>query len=153
MSEQHTTSLSETHPLTADTVCQGGISEGHRNKRGKRRRRCVRALLLTFFAITCINAGVTSLLITWRSPTVVSFDMKGTLDRFTEQAAEQSLDEEQTKALTARFMASLSDELHIWQGRHDALILVTPAVVSGTADITDEIQSAVAQKMSAGDGR
>ncbi|MBX9489499.1 type-F conjugative transfer system protein TrbI [Yersinia enterocolitica] len=152
MTDQHSTPLSETS-LTADTVRQSVTSDGYRNKRSKRRRRCVRALLLTFFSITCINAGVTSLLITWRAPTVVSFDMKDTLDRFTEQAAEQSLDEEQTKALTVRFMASLSNELQVWQNRHDALILVTPAVVSGTADITDEIQSAVAQKMSAGDGR
>ncbi|HIF4013578.1 TPA: type-F conjugative transfer system protein TrbI [Yersinia enterocolitica] len=150
MTEQKTPP--QTPTLTVDTVRQG-VTHKDNNRRSKRRRRCVRALLLTFFAITCINAGVTSLLITWRAPTVVSFDMKGTLDRFTEQAAEQSLDEEQTKALTVRFMDSLNDELHTWQGRHDALILVTPAVVSGTADITDEIQSAVAQKMSAGDGR
>ena len=32
-------------------------------------------------------------------------------------------------------------------------ILVTPAVVSGAADITGEIQSAVAQKMAAGGGQ
>lgn len=40
-----------------------------------------------------------------------------------------------------------------WNGRHQRGILVTPAVVSGAADITGEIQSAVAQKMAAGGGQ
>ncbi|WP_447874812.1 type-F conjugative transfer system protein TrbI [Serratia fonticola] len=150
MTEQHATTLSETPTFTTESVRQGVAVSG---RRSKRKRRCFRALVLTFLAITCINAAITSVLITWRAPTVVSFDMKGTLDRFTEQAAEQSLDEEQTKALASRFMANLSDELHAWQTSHDALILVAPAVVSGTADITDEIQSAVAHKMVAGDAR
>ena len=81
---------------------------------------------------------------------VVSFDMKRTLDQFTEQAGSRSLDEPQTKVLTERFMTSLNAELQDWQRRHDALILVTPAVVSGAADITNEIQTGVAHRMAAG---
>lgn len=98
----------------------------------------------------CINAAVTSVLISWRTPTVVSFDMKGTVDQFTEQAGAQSLDEKQTTDLTERFMHALSTELQDYQRRHDALILVSPAVVSGAADITGDIQAAVAVKMAEG---
>lgn len=121
-------------------------------QRERQRRRCLRSLLLVAATILCINAAVTSLLISWRTPVVVSFDMKKTLDQFTEQAGAQSLDEAQTKALTERFMTSLNAEQQDWQRRHDALILVTPAVVSGASDITDEIQTGVAHRMAAGGG-
>lgn len=121
-------------------------------RRERQNRRCLRSLLLVACTILCINAAVTSLMISWRMPEVVAFDMKKTLDQFTEQAGAQELDEPQTKALTARFMASLNAELEDWQRRHDALILVTPAVVSGAADITDEIQTGVAHRMAAGGG-
>jgi conjugal transfer pilin signal peptidase TrbI len=119
-------------------------------RRERQRRRWLRSVLLVAFTILCINAAVTSLLISWRTPVVVSFDMKKTLDQFTEQAGSRSLDESQTKALTERFMTSLNAELQDWQLRHDALILVTPAVVSGAADITNEIQTGVAHRMAAG---
>ena len=121
-------------------------------QRERQRRRCLRSLLLVAATILCINAAVTSLLISWRTPVVVSFDMKKTLDQFTEQAGAQSLDESQTKALTERFMTNLNAELQEWQRRHDALILVTPAVVNGAGDITDEIQTGVAHRMAAGGG-
>ncbi|EAZ5467008.1 type-F conjugative transfer system protein TrbI [Salmonella enterica] len=149
--EQNLTSEQPESTLSADAIRTGGyITAGHR--REKRRRRCLRNLLLVAATILCINAAVTSLLISWRTPVVVSFDMKKTLDQFTEQASAQSLDEAQTKALTERFMTSLNAELQDWQRRHDALILVTPAVVSGAGDITGEIQTGVAHRMAAGGG-
>ena len=138
--------------LTSDNVRKGiNITTGG-HRREQRRRRCLLNLLLVAATIVCINAAVTTLLISWRTPTVVSFDMKKTLDQFTEQASAQSLDEAQTKALTERFMTSLNAELQDWQLRHNALILVTPAVVSGAGDITDEIQTGVAHRMAAGGG-
>jgi len=150
--EQNLTTEQPESPLSADAIRKGvNITEkGHR--REQRRRRCLRNLLLVAATILCINAAVTSLLISWRTPVVVSFDMKKTLDQFTEQAGAQSLDEPQTKALTERFMTNLSAELQDWQRRHDALILVTPAVVSGAGDITDDIQTGVANRMAAGGG-
>lgn len=78
--------------------------------------------------------------------------MKGTVDQFTDQAGAQSLNEAQMSVLTERFMQTLSTQLQEYQRDHNVLILVTPAVVSGAADITGEIQSAVAQKMAAGGG-
>lgn len=139
--------------LTADDVRKGVniTAKGHR--REQRRRRCLRNLLLIAATIVCVNATVTSMLISWRTPTVVSFDMKGTVDQFTGQAGAQSLNETQTTDLTERFMRTLSTELQDYQRRHDALILVTPAVVSGAADITGDIQSAVAEKMAVGGGQ
>lgn len=134
-------------PQSKPTIARKALTQ-----RERQNRRCLRSMLLVAATILCINAAVTSLLISWHTPPVVSFDMKKTLDQFTEQAGAQSLDEVQTRTLTERFMTNLNAELQEWQRRHNALILVTPAVVSGTADITDEIQAGVAHRMAAGGG-
>lgn len=151
--EQNLTTEQPESTLSADAIRKGVSIPAKGHRRDQRRRRCLRNLLLVALTILCVNAAITSLLISWRMPVVVSFDMKSTIDRFTEQADEQSLSEEQTKALTSRFMASLSDELYAWQAKHDALILVSPAVVSGASDITEEIQAEVAKKMARGGGQ
>ncbi|EAM2847063.1 type-F conjugative transfer system protein TrbI [Salmonella enterica] len=143
----------KTEQQVNDTQSKPTTARKALTQRERQRRRCLRSLLLVTATILCINAAVTSLLISWRTPTVVSFDMKKTLDQFTDQAGAQSLNETQSTALTERFMQTLSAELQEYQRRHDALILVTPAVVSGAADITGDIQAAVAQKMAAGGGQ
>ncbi|WNI84233.1 type-F conjugative transfer system protein TrbI (plasmid) [Citrobacter portucalensis] len=143
----------ETAPQTDDAASRPVPARKPLTQRDRRKRRCLLSLLLVAATLLCVNAAITSLLISWRTPTVVTFDMKGTVDQFTDQAGAQSLNEAQTTALTERFMQTLSAELQEYQRRHDALILVTPAVVSGAADITEDIQSAVAQKMAAGGGQ
>ncbi|EEJ1444121.1 type-F conjugative transfer system protein TrbI [Salmonella enterica subsp. houtenae] len=148
-----TTKSPETAAQTDDAASQPAPARKPLTQRDRRKRRCLLSLLLVAATLLCVNAAVTSLLISWRMPTVVAFDMKGTVDQFTDQAGAQSLNEAQATALTARFMQTLSAELQEYQRRHDALILVTPAVVSGAADITGDIQSAVAQKMTAGGGQ
>lgn len=142
----------KTEQQVNDTQSKPTTARKALTQRERRKRRCLRNLLLVAATLLCVNAAVTSLLISWRTPVVVSFDMKKTLDQFTEQAGAQSLDEPLTKALTERFMTSLNAELLDWQRRHDVLILVTPAVVSGAVDITDEIQVGVAQRMAVGGG-
>lgn len=151
--EQNLTPAEPESTLTARGVRKGINTTPKGYKREQRRRRCLLNLLLVAATIVCINAAVTTLLISWRLPAVVSFDMKGTVDQFTDQAGAQSLNEAQTTDLTERFMRTLSAELQEYQHRHDALILVTPAVVSGATDITGEIQSAVAAKMATGGGQ
>ncbi|EPI9435092.1 type-F conjugative transfer system protein TrbI [Shigella flexneri] len=146
-----TTEKNLSTPSTSDNVREEGALVARAHKREQRRRRCLRNLLLTV-TILCVNAAVTSLLISWRTPTVVSFDMKKTLDQFTEQAGAQSLNETQSAVLTERFMTILNTELQDWHLRHNALILVTPAVVRGAADITDEIQTRIAHRMAEGGG-
>ena len=145
--EQNLNSAPSESSVSAGSVRKGG------NINVKGSRRCLRNLLLVAATVLCVNAAVTSLLISWRTPTVVSFDMKGTVDQFTDQAGAQSLNEAQMSVPTERFMQTLSTELQEYQRDHNVLILVTPAVVSGAADITGEIQSAVAQKMAAGGGQ
>ncbi|EOY2647846.1 type-F conjugative transfer system protein TrbI [Escherichia coli] len=151
--EQKLNSAPSESSVSAESFRKGGNINVKGSRREQRPRRCLRNLLLVAATVLCVNAAVTSLLISWRTPTVVSFDMKGTVDQFTDQAGTQSLNEAQMSVLTERFMQTLSTELQEYQRDHNVLILVTPAVVSGAADITGEIQSAVAQKMAAGGGQ
>ncbi|EBR4591826.1 type-F conjugative transfer system protein TrbI, partial [Salmonella enterica] len=119
-----TTKSPETVPQTDDAASQPVPARKPLTQRDRRKRRCLLSLLLVAATLLCVNAAVTSLLISWRMPTVVAFDMKGTVDQFTDQAGAQSLNEAQTTALTERFMQTLSAELQEYQRRHDALILV-----------------------------
>jgi len=97
-----------------------------------------------------LNASVSLLLIHWRTPVIVAFDMKGTLDGFMNQAAAKKLNEEESASLSARFSDSLHASLSDWQQKHQALILVRAGVVGGAADITNTIQQDVARRMQAG---
>jgi conjugal transfer pilin signal peptidase TrbI len=116
-------------------------------RRQKAKRQCLRNLGLVVLAVTALNAAVTSAMMAWRAPVIVSFDMKATIDRFTEQATERELKEGELEALTSRFTFSLKNALTDYQQHHSALILVKPAVVSGVPDITSDIQSDISRRM------
>lgn len=150
MTKKHPEAEKQVNDAVASCMPEGTPVKKRLSQRERRKRRCLRSLLLVALTIICVNAAITSLLISWRAPVVVSFDMKGTVDRFTGQLAERSLSEEQTTALTARFMTVLGDAVHAWQIKHDALVLVEPAVVGGARDITEEIQGTIAEKMADG---
>lgn len=129
---------------SADDVTSGNPQL---TRRQKAKRQCLRNLGLVVLAVTALNAAVTSAMISWRVPVIVSFDMKSTIDRFTEQATGRELKEGELEALTSRFTFSLNNALTDYQQRHSALILVKPAVVSGVPDITTEIQGDISQRM------
>lgn len=116
-------------------------------RRQKNKRRCLQSLCLVVLAVMCLNVGITSLLIAWRAPVTVSFDMKGTVDRFTGQATDKALSEAEISQLTRRFNNSLDDALTDYQKQHSALILVKPAVITGVSDITNEIQEDISRRM------
>lgn len=117
------------------------------SRRQKAKRQCLRNLGLVVLAVTTLNAAVTSAMISWRAPVIVSFDMKATIDQFTEQATGRELKEDELGLLTSRFTYSLNNALTDYQQHHSALILVRPAVVSGVPDITTEIQSDISKRM------
>ncbi|EBR9087164.1 TPA: type-F conjugative transfer system protein TrbI [Salmonella enterica] len=136
--------------LTADTPA-ATASNSPSPRRSRRRWRCVKPVALVAGGMTAINAAITLLLIQWQQPAPVSVDLTGTVNNFVSQAAEQRLDEAQMQALSTRFHSVLSASLTDWQQKHRTVILVAPAVVSGTRDITPEIQAEVARRMAEGD--
>lgn len=132
-----------------ETVNSSDIRSGifHSARRGFRFRWKMAGLAVVLIAV---NAGVSALMVEWRTPDVVTFDMKGTIDRFMDQSSRKNLDEATSRALTERFTSNLNRSIEDWQASHHALILVTPAVVSGARDITRDVQQDVARKMQAG---
>ncbi|MFS7282039.1 type-F conjugative transfer system protein TrbI [Serratia proteamaculans] len=94
--------------------------------------------------VAVISAALFSLYLT---PKTVSFNMKDTVDIFTRQAATQNLTPEQSQMLTRRFNLALQSSLDEYQQRHRVIILVSPAVISGAQDITDDIRGEIAVRM------
>ncbi|MGP2417037.1 type-F conjugative transfer system protein TrbI [Pantoea ananatis] len=94
-----------------------------------------------------LNAGVSVLVSASYQQETVEFDMKGTLDTFTQQSAQAQLTKEAAEALTRRFSSALESSLNAWKQKHGGVILVKGAVVSGAHDITPEIQSEIARQM------
>lgn len=84
------------------------------------------------------------------TPQVVTFDLKGTLDLFMQQTAQQKLDDVKMKAVVTDFNAAMADSLSAWQSGHNVIILVQPAVVSVQHDITPDIRNDIARRMQAG---
>lgn len=92
-------------------------------------------------------------LLTWQvrlQPVPVTFDMRGTVDTFTAQTAEQHLSDDEKARLVTRFNAALTQSLADWSDVHHRPVLVKAAVVSGLDDITAEIQQDIGNRMRQG---
>ncbi|EBN9933201.1 type-F conjugative transfer system protein TrbI [Salmonella enterica] len=136
--------------LTADAPA-ATASNSPSPRRSRRRWRCVKPVVLVVAGMMVLNAAITLLLIQWQQPETVSVDLTGTVNSFVNQAAGQQLDEAQMRALSARFHTVLRASLTDWQQANRAVVLVAPAVVVGTRDITAEIQAEVARRMAEGE--
>lgn len=124
-------------------------------RRNRRRHDCLRAVSFFLVITLMASAGASVLTHRWLTPVTVSFDLTRTLNQFRDQVAQQiSADNPLTEAQIAdtsrRFQSAMSHSLDEYSRQHNAVILVTPAVVSGTADITADIQTAIAQRMAEG---
>ncbi|MDE1188831.1 MAG: type-F conjugative transfer system protein TrbI [Pantoea sp.] len=94
-----------------------------------------------------ISAGVSVLVVQSSQRDTVVFDMKGTIDAFKQQTAQTALSREAADTLTQRFSTALNSSLSGWQEKHDSVIMVKGAVVSGGTDITPVIQADIARQM------
>lgn len=144
--------LNDTSTTTPVSPVPDNTPEKPSPRRSRRRWRCVKPVALVVAGMMVLNAAITLLLIQWQQPETVSVDLTGTVNSFVNQAAGQQLDEAQMQALTARFHTVLRASLTDWQQANRAVVLVAPAVVGGTRDITSEIQAEVARRMAEGDG-
>lgn len=81
------------------------------------------------------------------TPRVVQFDMKGTVDLFNQQAAQQQADSASLQQLSAKFGQSMAAALTQYQQANHAVILVSPAVIGGAQDITVQIRSDISKRM------
>lgn len=67
-------------------------------------------------------------------------DMKSAVDSFKNDIASHNLEPEKLKLQVKRFTSSLETALKEYSEKHDVVIVVSPAIVSGAPDITYEIQ-------------
>ncbi|HAS6087878.1 type-F conjugative transfer system protein TrbI [Vibrio parahaemolyticus] len=75
--------------------------------------------------------------------TIVSFDVKSTIDTYHQTLIEKGVGlEDQTKRLT-RFVNVMNEQVSAYQVENNALVLVSAAVVDGANDITPLIQQAI----------
>lgn len=137
MGESSMTTPDKTHSAVA--VSEGGAVRGGRLKWG------MWALGIT--AALAATVAISLLTVRLATPEIVTFDMKGTVDMFMQQSAQQELDEANAKMLTRRFNAALTKSLSDWQHDHNVVILVSPAVVSTERDITPQIRNDIAHRM------
>ncbi|MDU6412068.1 MAG: type-F conjugative transfer system protein TrbI [Yersiniaceae bacterium] len=142
----HTPQTDMQLPETATApASQAEPAAASRSKRARYLKWARVGFLVTAF--TALNAGISLWLVQAHSPTVVAFNMKGTLDAFMDQSAKASLNDAQGAALASRFNTAMTESLAAYQADHQALILVQPAVVGGAQDITAEIQHDIARRM------
>lgn len=134
--------------VATETADNAGMSDGVRVTAAARlmRSRCVR-LAASGMLVIALSAGVSALVAKAVQPDYVVFDMKGTIDTFRQQTAQQPLEKGALETLTKRFGAALDASLSDWQAAHGGVILVKGAVVAGVTDITPVIQADIARQM------
>ncbi|MEG0532623.1 MAG: type-F conjugative transfer system protein TrbI [Citrobacter sp.] len=115
--------------------------------RSKRRNRCILPVAIVAGTLLTLNAAISLLMIEWQKPVTVSFDMTNTVNQFMAQAASQPLSEAQSAQLAQRFNQALTESLTDYSQQHRAVIVVSQSVVAGAADITNDIQTRIAQRM------
>lgn len=135
-------------PQQAATETAGDMSDGSRVTAAARLMHS-RGVRLAAFAVLVIalSAGVSALVARAVQPDYAVFDMKGTIDTFRQQTAQQPVDKGALETLTKRFGAALDTSLSDWQAAHGGVILVKGAVVAGVTDITPVIQADIARQM------
>lgn len=129
------------------TAEQKAVSAKKGNRMAPLLQRRFLVISLAVLLLLGLNAGISILISSNYQQETVEFDMKGTLDTFTQQSAQAQLTKEAAEALTRRFSSALESSLNAWKQKHGGVILVKGAVVSGTHDITPEIQSEIARQM------
>lgn len=83
-----------------------------------------------------------------RSKAIVSFDLKATQTSFSEAlASNKAMTEAQKQTLASRFGKTLETIINEYAHDHRVVILVKPAVVSGSKDITADIQQQILAKL------
>jgi conjugal transfer pilin signal peptidase TrbI len=82
-------------------------------------------------------------------PTVVTVDMQGLVNEYSEQLAAHTLPPAREAQLSDAFAKTLEDVVVRYAQQHDVVILVAPAVLAGANDVTPTIRHLVIEQMMA----
>lgn len=103
-------------------------------------------VMFTAFSVSLLVSMVTHSVLNRDGLTVVSFDVKGTLDAYHQELLKADLDlETQTQRLT-RFATIMHEEVLNYDATHHSITVVSAAVVGDAVDVTPHIQKAIIRR-------
>lgn len=99
--------------------------------------------LLLIVSVSALSALATHRML---APAIVSFDVKATLNTYHQQLLKKPLSlDEQTDRLS-QFATIMNEEVERYSVSNNRIVIVSAAVVTGTADITPDIQRAIIER-------
>ena len=78
-------------------------------------------------------------------PRFAVFDLKGTVQAYSKDLAEQGLDEGTLTVKTRQFSVMLDAVLTRYSHQNNVILLVEPAVIKGTPNVTQSLQKEVSR--------
>lgn len=106
-------------------------------------------ILMQITSLLVMAGTITLLCFSLRSaPEIVYFDLKSTHQSFSEQLSKRTdIAEVQKNRLAQHFGQSIEAVTQDYAQKNHAIVLVKPAVIAGSRDITRELQQAILQRM------
>lgn len=96
-----------------------------------------------------VTLGVMITLWVTREPSVVEYDINETVASFHQSIGQSELSDEQREKEITRFTQTLDDVVQQYAIDNHVVVLVSPAVVSGAVNVTQEIQQSLLQTLQA----
>nr|WP_102460186.1 type-F conjugative transfer system protein TrbI [Vibrio lentus]PMI46399.1 type-F conjugative transfer system protein TrbI [Vibrio lentus] len=103
---------------------------------------------LTLLLATCLSvaASVATSMVIESPPTVVSMDVKSTVEQYHRELLKSSFSVDEQSRKMADFAAIMNEEVAKYSMQHGQVVLVSAAVMEGTPDITAHIQRAIVER-------
>ncbi|MCS6237560.1 TrbI F-type domain-containing protein [Shewanella baltica] len=96
-----------------------------------------------------VTLGVMITLWVTREPRVVEYDINETVASFHQSIGQSELSDEQREKEITRFTQTLDDVVREYALDNHVVVLVSPAVVSGAVNVTQEIQQSLLHTLQA----
>lgn len=105
--------------------------------------------LMQITSLLVVAGTITLLCFSLRSaPKIVYFDLKNTHQSFSEQLSKRKdIADTEKECIARRFGQSIEAVTQDYAQKNHAIVLVKPAVIAGSRDITRELQQAILQRM------
>lgn len=104
------------------------------------------SMIAIMVSLSVLSTLAVHLFLAQTSPTFVSVDVKSTLNAYHQELIKKEMSlEEQTERLT-QFADLMHKEIETYSAQHNTIALVSAAVVSGSTDITPQIQRAIVER-------
>lgn len=84
----------------------------------------------------------------YQTPVIVSFDLQRSVKQFSLNLSNKKLSESDTNRLTKIFSERLISITEAYAVNHHVVIVVSPAVVSGAKDVTEDLQENIYRALS-----